>query len=95
MLAVRSEAELLSVAAKLQLAGVPHVCIREVDPPFTGQHTAIGIVPLRDRSKVRRIVSTLPLYGEFFMAPRRSNVPTVESEVGPPCADSSGVEHQE
>lgn len=95
MLAVRSEAELLDVAAKLQLSGVPHVCIREVDPPFTGQCTAIGLVPLADRSRVKKIVSSLPLYGEFFMAPRRRNVPTVESEVEPPCASSSKVEHSE
>ncbi len=64
VLSVDSEAELLAVAKQLQLAGVPHVSIHEPDPPYNGAFTAIGIVPVKDRSMVKKILSRLPLFGK-------------------------------
>lgn len=63
VLAVDNEVRLWDLASKLQLAGIPHIEIREVDPPYTGEVTAIGIVPLKDRTIVRKIFSNLPLLG--------------------------------
>ena len=65
VLEVRDESHLLTIAKQLQLHGVPHVLIREIDAPFTGQCTAIGVVPLTDRSKVKKIFSSLPLLGKM------------------------------
>lgn len=61
MLAVCSESHLLDIEKKLSLAGIAHVLIREVDPPYEGQATAIGIVPLTDRGIVKKIVGKLKL----------------------------------
>lgn len=61
VLAVENEAQLLSIAKRLDAAGIEHKVIREVDEPYTGQHTAIGVFPVTDRSAVRKITSSLPL----------------------------------
>lgn len=63
VLSVKDETELQSIQKRLSLEGVPHVPIVEIDLPYTGQMTAIGIVPLSDRSKVKKIFSSLPLLG--------------------------------
>jgi hypothetical protein len=79
VLAAKDETELRAVARKLQLAGVPHVLIQEVDPPFDGQCTAIGVVPLAERAKVKPILSKLPLLGarpkDAGSEPAPTNVP--------------------
>lgn len=56
-----NETNLRQLAKKLQLAGIPHTVIQEVDPPFDGQVTAIGIVPLEDRSQIKKFVSSYGL----------------------------------
>jgi hypothetical protein len=61
---VRNETELLDIAAKLQMAGVRHKVIREVDAPYTNQCTAIGLVPLEDRTQAKKILSKLNLFGK-------------------------------
>lgn len=63
-MSVKNESELRKLSKKLQLGGVKHVLIEEVDYPFTGQATAIGIQPTRERNKVRKYLSNLPLYGK-------------------------------
>ena len=61
MLSVDNEDQLRKLAEKLENGGVLHTLIEEVDPPFTGQATAIGIEPTRDRRDIRKVVSHLPL----------------------------------
>jgi len=51
----------LAVADKLKSAGVLHIVVREIDPPYTGQATAIGIAPILDRKRIKPILSSLPL----------------------------------
>jgi len=75
VLSVKNQAELLVIATKLQLAGIPHILIREVDPPYDGHATAIGIVPLSDRREVKKIVSGLPLLG------KKDKLCSVEKEI--------------
>jgi len=69
VLAVRSEAELAVLERKLQRAGIPHVAIREPDAPYNGALTAIGLVPVEDRSTVKRFLSSLPLLGNPVPCP--------------------------
>ena len=66
VLAVPGEAALRALDKKLSLAGVQHVTVQEVDPPFDGQCTAIGLVPVADRAKVKPILSKLPLLNVLF-----------------------------
>lgn len=56
--------------------------IREVDPPFDGQFTAIGLTPLLDRSKVKKILSTLPLLGKTDMSKQCDNAQHKETSGG-------------
>lgn len=63
VLSVENETELLRMAKMLQLNGVRHLLVREIDPPFTNQCTAIGVVPLAERVKVKKFLSELPLLG--------------------------------
>lgn len=56
----RSEAELLQLEQRLQVAKIPHVSVREVDAPFEGQLMAIGLCPSAGK-EVRRLLSSLPL----------------------------------
>jgi hypothetical protein len=58
---VDSEAELALLAERLELASVPHVVIREPDPPWSGALMAIGIAPTVQRPAVRRVLAKLPL----------------------------------
>lgn len=62
-LGVNSEDELLSLIPKLDAAGVAYKLIRESDPPYNGQATAIGIVPTTDRKMLKPILGNLKLYG--------------------------------
>jgi len=61
VLGVPNEAELNAVAKRLAAAGVLHVPIHENAGPFAGQATAIGVMPISDRTAIRKVVSALPL----------------------------------
>lgn len=63
VLAVPNEAALLEIERKLSHAGIRHVAIREPDKPWNNALTAIGLVPVDDRSAIKRLLSTLPLLG--------------------------------
>ena len=58
---VEDEPELAVVAEHLALAAIPHVAIREPDPPWSGALMAIGIPPLVDTRAARRVLARLPL----------------------------------
>ncbi len=64
VLSVKSELELREVGDKLRAADIPHIYIHEPDAPYFGQLTAIGLAPTTDRSRVKRVLSSLPLYGK-------------------------------
>lgn len=63
VLACKNETQLREIAKKLSLSAISHICIQEIDPPWNGQMTAIGVVPLQDRQPVKKILSSLPLLG--------------------------------
>jgi hypothetical protein len=58
---VDNEAELALLAERLELAAIPHVAVREPDPPWSGALMAIGIPPLVESRAVRRVLAKLPL----------------------------------
>jgi DNA gyrase inhibitor GyrI len=60
-LAVPNEDSLRSLAQRLWDGEVPHTVIEEVDGPFAGQAMAIGCWPTRERERMRRFTSSLPL----------------------------------
>lgn len=64
VLSVLTEAALAVIERQLQRAGIQHVAIREPDAPYNGALTAIGLVPIRDRSKVKPLLNKLPLLGK-------------------------------
>lgn len=64
VLDAKTEAGLIALAAKLKLAGIPHVVVREPDEPYDNAVTAIGVEPLEDLTVLRRLTSSLPLYGK-------------------------------
>lgn len=61
VLSVESEDQLRKLSNTLEKQGVKHILIEEVDEPYTGQATAIGIEPTSDRTLIRRFTSSLPL----------------------------------
>jgi len=61
VLAVANEDQLRNLSKILEKGEIKHVLIEEVDQPFTGQATAIGIEPTTNRREIRKIVSQLPL----------------------------------
>lgn len=80
----------------LDVSGINYSLICEPDQPYDGQATAIGICPVLDRASLKKLLSNLPLY----MGQRQRKVSTpqadcVQSQAGPPCADSLTTEHQE
>ena len=64
VLEVNNESELLKISEQLQERNIKHRVIKEVDPPFTGQHTAIGLEPVQSRELVKKVLSRLPLFGK-------------------------------
>jgi hypothetical protein len=58
---VDNEAELALLAERLELASIPHVVIREPDPPWSGALMAIGIAPTVQTRVVRRVLARLQL----------------------------------
>lgn len=59
VLAARDEDHLAEIAEQLQVAGVEHVAYRE--PDHNDQLMSIGVVPVKSRKEVKRILSSLPL----------------------------------
>lgn len=59
----RDEAHLHEIAQRLYNAGIEHHCVFEAedDPQFPGQLMSIGLYPTRDRDKVKKVLSSLPL----------------------------------
>lgn len=64
MLEVNDENNLKELADKLQSGGIEHVLVTEVDAPYTGQATAIGIKPTCNRHELKKYLSKLPLFGK-------------------------------
>lgn len=60
VLAAPDAAALEALSARLDAAGVRHTVIRENDPPYCGEATAIGVEPA-PRSVLKRHFSSLPL----------------------------------
>lgn len=60
-LAAKSEDHLVFLEEKLRRLAIPHKAIREPDAPWNGALMAIGIQPVADRNKVKKITSGLPL----------------------------------
>lgn len=44
-----------------KLKDIDHELIVEIDEPFTGQATAIGLAPVSDRTEAKKVLSGLPL----------------------------------
>jgi hypothetical protein len=61
VLAVDDEPQLVRVEERLRVADLAHVAIREPDAPWAGALMAIGIVPLRERAAVRRVLGRMAL----------------------------------
>ena len=61
ILAVPGEAALKALASKMAVAGIEHRLVDEPDAPWEGQAMAIGCGLLNDRTRVRKVVSQLPL----------------------------------
>lgn len=66
-LAAKDEDHLLEVAGRLWDAEIPHTVIYEPDEPFDGEATAIGIWPTRDRDRIKKCTSDLPLFGKRWI----------------------------
>lgn len=60
-LATADQSELEQVHKRLEELGVPHAAIRESQGEHAGELMAIGVEPVRDRSQIRKAVSSLPL----------------------------------
>jgi hypothetical protein len=60
---VPSEAALLKIEERLIAFGVPHVSIREPDPPFNNALMAVGFIPA-PRGTYKKFLSNLPLLKE-------------------------------
>jgi len=62
VLTVPDESALLQLQQRLVDSGVDHTLIRENDPPYAGQATALGAAPALRRA-CKRYFSALPLLG--------------------------------
>ena len=67
VLEVEDEPRLRELANNLQIGDIKHTLITEVDAPYTGQATAIGIEPTRNRGELKKYLSSLPLFGKHRM----------------------------
>lgn len=56
-LGVKNTGHLLEYHERLKKAGIEHKLIAECD----GELMAIGVTPTRDRARIRKVVSSLPL----------------------------------
>jgi hypothetical protein len=64
VLSVPDEPSLRQLERQLSAGGVPHVAVHEPDAPWDGAMTAIGFVPVSDRSALKRFLSKFPLLGQ-------------------------------
>lgn len=60
-LAACDELDLVRIERRLQQLGIDHRAIREPDPPWDSALMAIGLVPVHDRTTLRRALRRLPL----------------------------------
>jgi hypothetical protein len=63
VLEVQNEEELRNLHNKLNIGGVENTLITEIDAPYIGQATAIGITPTCNRGELKRYLSSLSLFG--------------------------------
>jgi len=61
VLAVPDIRGLLDVRDALECSEIPHRLICEPDAPWNNAPTCIGLVPTRDRRKIRKVLGRLPL----------------------------------
>ena len=61
VLAASDEDHLRSISQRLLDADVAQTLVQEVDPPYTHQAMSIGLELIRDRSSVKKVLSSLPL----------------------------------
>lgn len=61
VLAAQDVAHLEQVERELVRHQIPHQAIREPDAPWCGALMAIGIMPVSDRTGIRKVTSRLPL----------------------------------
>lgn len=60
-LAARDEVHLRAISNSLEIAGIPHVLIREpVEGSKDGEAMAIGIEPTDNRLAIKKVTSCLP-----------------------------------
>lgn len=59
VLSVPNEQALRDLHQKLE--NIDHELIIEIDEPYTGQATAIGLAPVSDRAEAKKVLSGLPL----------------------------------
>lgn len=80
VLAVDNEAQLLELDARLDAGNIAHRSVREPVAPWNGALMAIGFEPVKNRSVLRKYISSIPLLREGSSVVR---VPLPrESEVG-------------
>ena len=64
VLAAVNEQDLRRITDALTLHQVAHHVVVESDDPYAGQHMAVGLEPVHDRSHIRKALSSLPLLGK-------------------------------
>ena len=64
VLGTEDESHLARIADSLEAAEVDFAAVHEPDSPHEGALMALGIGLVRDRSKVKRVCSALPLLGK-------------------------------
>ena len=64
VLEVPNEASLKFVCEQLANLEIAHTPVVECDEPYSGQLMSVGLELVRDRSKIRIALSSLPLYGK-------------------------------
>ena len=64
VLAAKNESHLIGISHLLSEYDITHSVVTESDKPYSGQAMAIGLELVRDRSKVKKCLSYLPLYGK-------------------------------
>lgn len=57
----KHEVHLRAIQARLFEAGIDHSCVVEGDGPHAGQLMAIGVLPSRERERIREVLGKLPL----------------------------------
>lgn len=61
VLSVKDEFELRQISKQLSAKAIKHILIQEIDPPYDGQATAIGVSPIAERNEIRKVLSKLAL----------------------------------